>query len=155
MLGKTIFVKGEVTASADLTIEGRIVGPVLCDGYTVVIAPTAEVTGDIRSRDITVFGQSAGQLVATESVCLRPGAIVSGPILTPKFILDPGAIFNGRVEPQHLDAALRVARFREQRRERESGTRRNACAHRRNDVLQSRTAPSRRCAARAAAAGSC
>jgi hypothetical protein len=37
--------------------------------------------------------------------------------MSKQFILHDGAHFTGRVEPQHLDAALRVAKFNQQKRE--------------------------------------
>jgi cytoskeletal protein CcmA (bactofilin family) len=117
MQGKTISITGELTAAEDLTIEGRIVGPVRCEGHAIVVAASAEVTGDILARDITVFGRAAGQLVATEIVDVRAGANLSGRVVSRRFILDPAATFSGRVEPQHLEAALRVARFQERHRD--------------------------------------
>ena len=116
-LAKTLSVKGELRAFEDLTVEGRVEGPVLCDGCAVTIAPSAHVVGDVLARDITVFGRCAGQLVATDVVDLRAEATVTGRIVTRRFILTDGASFNGRAEPQHLEAALRVARFKEQKKD--------------------------------------
>jgi cytoskeletal protein CcmA (bactofilin family) len=117
LLGKTIVVKGELRTSEDLTVEGRIEGPILCETSAVVVAPTANVTGDILARDITVFGRVDGQLVATDVVDVRPDAMVTGRVVSKRFILDPGAQFVGRVEPQHLEAALRVAKFEQRKRD--------------------------------------
>jgi cytoskeletal protein CcmA (bactofilin family) len=117
VLGKTILVKGELRSSEDLTIEGRIDGPVTCADGAVVVTAEAAVAGDVIARDITVFGRSHGQLIATEVVDVRPGATVTGTAMSKQFILHDGAHFTGRVEPQHLDAALRVAKFNQQKRE--------------------------------------
>ena len=119
LLGKTIVVKGELRSSEDLTIEGRINGSITCEGGAVVVTSDAAVTGDVIARDITVFGRSQGQLIATEVVDVRPGATVTGTAMSKQFILHEGAHFTGRVEPQHLDAALRVARFHQQKRDKE------------------------------------
>ena len=67
-IGKTIHVKGELRAAEDLTLEGRIEGHVLCEEFAVVLAESAEITGNIIARDITVFGRIDGQLVATDVV---------------------------------------------------------------------------------------
>jgi cytoskeletal protein CcmA (bactofilin family) len=123
MHGKTIAITGAVTSAEDLTIEGRIVGPVRCEGRTVVVAATAEVTGDILARDITVFGRAAGQLVATDIVDVRAGATLTGRVVSKRFVLDPAAAFSGRVEPQHLEAALRVAQFQDRQRDGDPSTR--------------------------------
>jgi cytoskeletal protein CcmA (bactofilin family) len=116
-LGRNTSVKGEVRSTEDLTIEGRIEGPVLCERSAVVIAATAHVTGDIIARDITVFGRTAGQLVATDTVDLRSDSVVKGTVVSGRFILNPEARFDGRVEPQHLEAALRVARYEQKKRD--------------------------------------
>jgi cytoskeletal protein CcmA (bactofilin family) len=73
--------------------------------------------GDIIARDITVRGQVAGQLVASDVVDVRAEARVSGYVVSPRFILDELASFKGRVEPQHLEAALRVAKFQQRKRD--------------------------------------
>jgi len=117
-LGKTITVKGELhTFDDDLTLEGRVDGPVFCESGSVVLAASANVTGDIIARDITIFGRFAGQLIATDVVDVRPEATVTGQVLSRRFVLDDGAQFNGRVQPQQLEAALRVARFQQRKRD--------------------------------------
>jgi cytoskeletal protein CcmA (bactofilin family) len=114
-LGRTLSLKGELRVLEDLTIEGRVYGPVVCERGSVVVAAGAEVTGNILARDITVFGRSAGQLVASDVVDVRDGANVTGQIISRRFILEPSAVFNGHVQPQHLEAALRVAKFNQKR----------------------------------------
>ena len=119
-IAKSITVKGELYLSDDVTIEGRIDGPISCEYSSVVIAASASVTGQIIAREITVFGHATGQLIATEVVDIRADATVSGQIVARRFILDGQASFNGRVAPQQLEAALRVARY--QRRQRDGAT---------------------------------
>jgi cytoskeletal protein CcmA (bactofilin family) len=116
MLGKTLSLTGEVSAPDEITIEGRVDGPIWCENGAVTLAASAVVTGDIVARDVTVFGRFAGQLLATEVADLRPDASVEGTVVAARLIVNEGARFNGRSEPQHLEAALKVARFRRQKR---------------------------------------
>ena len=118
LIGKSIVVTGEVRSTEPLSIDCRVDGPILCEGVAVTIAESGRVTGDVVATDITVFGHSSGQLIATEVVDIRRGAVVTGVAIAPKFILHDGARFAGRVDPQHLDAALSVVRF--QRKQRDS-----------------------------------
>jgi cytoskeletal protein CcmA (bactofilin family) len=120
-LTKTILIKGELHVREDLTVEGRIEGPVWCEDRAVTIASTAQVIGDIMARDITVFGRIAGQLLATDVVDVRADANVTGRIVSKRFILNEGASFNGRAEPQHVDTAFRVARFQQQKGHADAG----------------------------------
>jgi cytoskeletal protein CcmA (bactofilin family) len=116
-LGKSIVVRGELRASEDLTVEGRIDGPISCEHGSVVVSASAHVNGKIIARDIIVFGRTAGQLIAADVVDIRPEATVSGQVISKRFILDAKAQFNGRVAPQQLEAALGVARYVERGRE--------------------------------------
>jgi len=117
IFGKSLVLKGELRSGEDLVIEGHIDGPLLAEEAAITVASSARVTGDVIARDITVFGRSAGRLVATDVVDLRPESDVTGSVVTPRFILHEGASFNGRSEPGQLEAALRVARFQQKKRD--------------------------------------
>jgi cytoskeletal protein CcmA (bactofilin family) len=121
IVGSSILIVGEVRATADLTLDGRIEGPVSCEGGVLTIPASATVDGAVIARDITVYGRADGQLIATEVVDLRPGSVVTGSIIAPSLILHEGAIFSGRVEPNQLDAALSVARFQRKQRDAQAG----------------------------------
>jgi cytoskeletal protein CcmA (bactofilin family) len=112
VISRSVVVRGEVHATEDLVVEGCVEGPILAEGLALVIAASADVRGHVLARDITVFGAASGQLVATEVVDVRAGARVEGTIVAPRLILDEAARFQGRVEPQHLAAAVSVARYR-------------------------------------------
>jgi cytoskeletal protein CcmA (bactofilin family) len=119
-LGKSIVVKGELRASEDITLEGRVDGPITCEHRAVVLSPTAVVTGSIIAREITVFGQIDGQLIATDRVAIRRHARVTGQVAAKRFVLEDEAHFNGRVKPQHLDAVLGIARYEQRKRDAEA-----------------------------------
>ena len=121
MLGRSLVVKGELHSAEDMTVEGRVDGPISCEGSSVVIASTAEVTGNVIARDITVYGRIAGQLVASDLVDIRADATVTGQVISPRFILEEQASFNGRVTPQQLEAALRVNRYNLRKRSEPAG----------------------------------
>lgn len=116
-VGNTLVVKGELRTSEDVTVDGQLEGSVFCENGSVILASSANVHGDIFARDITVLGRIAGRLIATELVDIGSEATVSGQVIAKRIILDDGARFDGRVEPQHLEAALRVAKFERRQRE--------------------------------------
>ena len=121
VVGMSVVIVGEIRSGEDLVVHGRIDGPVMCEGGAVTVCETAFVSGDIVARDITVHGRSAGQLIATEVVDVRPGARATGVAIAPSFILHDGASFNGRVDPNRLGAALSVARFQQKQRDAKAG----------------------------------
>ena len=96
----------------DLLIEGRVEGHIWNEDHAVTIGADAVVTGDIVARQITVRGAVEGTLLATARVDIMDEGSVVGRVLSQKFMLAEGGLFNGKAEPQHLDAALKVARHR-------------------------------------------
>lgn len=116
-IGKGVTIKGELRTTADITFEGQIEGHIFCESCAVVFGPTSEVVGDVIGEDVTVYGRFQGQIVATDVVDIREGADVRAHVMSRRFILDAAARFGGRVEPQHLEAALRVAHFQQRKRE--------------------------------------
>jgi len=117
IIGKSIHITGEVRSTSDLTIEGEVTGPVQCEGASVTLAVTATLTGDVIGGDITVFGRSSGQLIATNVVDVRAGAVVDGSIIAPRLILHDGARVNALVDPKRVDAALSVMKFQQKKRD--------------------------------------
>jgi cytoskeletal protein CcmA (bactofilin family) len=110
--GRTLAIKGNVDCVEDLVIEGRIDGHIWNENHAVTVGADAVVNGDIVARQITVRGAVEGTLMATGRVDIKDEATVSGRVLSQKLVLADGAQFNGKAEPQHLDAALKVARHR-------------------------------------------
>jgi len=111
-IGPTVIVRGEVTSTDDINIEGTIEGPIWCEGHAVTVATSARIEGDVVARDITVMGHINGTLLSTEVVDIRATAEVDGRIVSGKLILHEGGLFHGTVEPQQVEAALTVARHR-------------------------------------------
>jgi cytoskeletal protein CcmA (bactofilin family) len=110
--GRTIEIKGNVDCVEDVLIEGRVTGHIWNEAHVVTVGADATVTGDIVARTITIRGTVDGTMMATGRVDVMDEARVTGRVLAPRFMLAEGASFNGKVEPQHLDAALKVARHR-------------------------------------------
>jgi cytoskeletal protein CcmA (bactofilin family) len=105
-------IRGSVDCVEDVLIEGRIDGHIWNENHVVVVGADATVTGDIVARQITVRGAVEGTLMATGRVDIMDEARVAGRVLSKTLMLADGALFNGKAEPQHLEAALKVARHR-------------------------------------------
>ena len=115
-IGKAILVKGELSSAEDVTIEGRVEGHIISNDGALVFAAGCDVSAEVIARDVTIHGRVAGQVIATDVVDVRAGAVVAAQIIAQRFILEEGARFDGRVEPQHLEAALRVSKFNQKKR---------------------------------------
>jgi cytoskeletal protein CcmA (bactofilin family) len=110
--GRTIAIRGDIDCVEDVLIEGRLEGNLWNEHHAVTIGADAVVKGDIVARVITVRGEMEGTMISTGRVDIMDEARVSARVVTPRFMLADGAEFNGKVEPQHLETAMRVARHR-------------------------------------------
>ena len=110
--GRTLAIRGNVDCVEDVLIEGRIDGHIWNENHVVTIGADATVTGDIVARQITVRGAVEGTLLATGRVDIMDEGRVVGRVLSQKLVLAEGGLFQGKAEPQHLEAALKVARHR-------------------------------------------
>jgi cytoskeletal protein CcmA (bactofilin family) len=111
-IGKGISITGTVESAEPLAIAGNIKGDVHAGDHEVTLEEAAHVEGAVLARSITVSGRSKGRLVAKDVVRLRAGARVQAEVSSPRFALEDGAVFNGRVDPSRTEAAFRVAEHR-------------------------------------------
>ncbi len=97
-IGKAIAIRGEVTGSEDLRIEGEVQGSVCLRGATVTVGTNGRVRADIEAREIAVEGSVEGNLVATERVCIGASGVVQGEVRTHRIAIEDGAILQGTVD---------------------------------------------------------
>lgn len=97
-LGANLHVKGELTGTEDLVIEGTFEGLVQLDEGNLTIARTAKVTADIVAAEIVVSGAVKGNVRAKERIRLKTDGSVTGDLTTPEILIEDGALFKGSVE---------------------------------------------------------
>lgn len=97
-IGASIVIRGEVIATEDIVIAGRIEGTVQMEGHRLTVNKDAELNATIHAREIVVSGGVIGTIVAVERVELLPTAEVQGDITTPSLRMADGAGLMGRVE---------------------------------------------------------
>ena len=99
-IGKSVIIKGELTAEEDLTIEGQVEGRIELDHSELTIGPNGRVTGDVLARAVIVMGTVSGNITATEKINLRETASVDGDLVTPSLGIAEGASVRGQIDVQ-------------------------------------------------------
>ena len=97
-IGPSISIKGDVTGSEDLLIQGKVDGSVTLEKHMVSVGSEGHVKADIVGRVITIEGKVEGDLTAQEQIILRGSAQVHGDIKAPRVVLEDGATFRGLVD---------------------------------------------------------
>lgn len=89
--------RGEVSGSTELLIEGEVEGEIRVDA-TVTIGTEGSVHGPIAAPTVRVSGSVVGSVVASDRVEVAPSGSVEGDISAPRVVIAEGAFFKGRVE---------------------------------------------------------
>jgi cytoskeletal protein CcmA (bactofilin family) len=97
-LGSSLIIKGEVSGSEDLTVDGRVEGRIDLKDHNLTIGANGKVHAEIHARNITVIGEVTGNVTADEKVDLTDTAKVVGDIKAPRIAISDGAQFKGSVE---------------------------------------------------------
>ncbi len=81
-IGKSVFIKGELSGSEDLYLDGHVEGSIALKGNSLTVGPNGQVKGGVEAKAVVVQGKLEGNIQASERVELRKSAIVTGDITT-------------------------------------------------------------------------
>src|SRR5712671_3434131 len=97
-LGSSLRVKGDITGSEDLLIDGSVEGLIQLDERKLTVGATAKVTADITARDVVVYGYVKGNVRARGRIEIKKNGCVIGSLTTAQITIEDGADFKGSIE---------------------------------------------------------
>jgi cytoskeletal protein CcmA (bactofilin family) len=97
-IGKSLVIKGEVTGSESLYIDGRVEGSINLSGNRVTIGRNGVVAANITAREIVVLGKVRGNLNATDRVDIRNEGSLTGDVVAQRISIEDGAFFKGGID---------------------------------------------------------
>src|SRR6202042_1338776 len=97
-LGSSLHVKGEISGSEDLLIDGSVEGLIQLDERKLTVGTTAKVTADIIAREVVVYGTVKGNLRAKDRIEIKKDGSVNGDLTTARIMIEDGAYFKGSIE---------------------------------------------------------
>lgn len=99
-IGKSIVIKGELSCSEDLYIDGQVEGTIDPKGDRLTVGPNGNVKADVTACVVVVQGTPEGNIRASDRVDLKESAIVVGNIATQRISIDEGEYLKGSVNIQ-------------------------------------------------------
>src|SRR5579864_6313604 len=96
--GKSLVIKGEVTGSESLYIDGRVEGSINLAGNRVTIGRNGVVAANINAREIVVLGKVRGNLTASDRVDIRNDGSLTGDVIAARISIEDGAFFKGGID---------------------------------------------------------
>lgn len=97
-IGKSLIVKGELTGSESLFIDGKVEGAINLPGNRVTVGRNARVEADIVAREIVVFGKVRGNCQASDRVDIRSEGSLTGNVIAVRLSIEDGAFFKGDID---------------------------------------------------------
>jgi cytoskeletal protein CcmA (bactofilin family) len=115
-IGKSLVIKGEVTGSESLYIDGRVEGSINLSGNRVTVGRNGVVSANINAREIVVLGKVRGNLTASDRVDIRSDGSLTGDVVAARISIEDGAFFKGGIDirkaglkPEEVKAAAASA----------------------------------------------
>lgn len=108
-IGKSVVIKGELSGSEDLTIEGHVEGRIDLKDNVLTIGANGKIKAEVFAKAVIVLGEVSGNVTASEKVDIRDNGSVDGDISSPRVAIAEGAHFRGSVDMQRSGAAKPAA----------------------------------------------
>ena len=74
-IGKSVIIKGELSGSEDLTIEGQVEGKIELRQNVLTIGPNGKIKAQVFAKAVVVQGEVHGNVTATERVDIRDNGL--------------------------------------------------------------------------------
>ena len=103
-IGKSVIIKGELSGSEDLTIEGQVDGKIELRQNVLTIGANGKIKAQVFAKAVIILGEVTGNVTASEKVDIRDNGSVDGDITSPRVAIAEGAHFRGSIDMQRQGA---------------------------------------------------
>ncbi len=100
LIGKSVVIKGELSGSEDLYLDGQVEGSIELRNHRLTVGPNGIVKANVTAKGVIVQGKLDGSVNAAERVELRQSAVVTGDLTTQHISIEEGAFLKGKVDVQ-------------------------------------------------------
>ena len=97
-ISQGIKIKGEVTGSEDLFVDGQVDGKLNLTNGSLTIGPNGSVKADVNAREVIVRGKIEGKVIGRDKVQLWSTGQVIGEVQTERLAIEEGALLRGKIE---------------------------------------------------------
>ncbi len=97
-IGKSLIIKGEVSGSESLYIDGKVEGAINLPGNRVTVGRNGQVAANIIAREVVVLGKVRGNVQASDRVDIRSEGSLTGDVAAARISIEDGAYFKGGID---------------------------------------------------------
>ena len=97
-IGKALVIKGEITGSESICVDGRVEGSINLPGHRVTIGPEGQVFATITALEVVVQGKITGNVTVSGRLEVRSEGSLIGDVVAERINVADGAFFKGKIE---------------------------------------------------------
>jgi len=97
-IGKTLLIKGEITGSGSVHIEGNVEGSIVLPDDRVTVGSNGRVSANIAAQDIVVLGEIVGSCNASDHLDIRRDGSLCGDVVVSRISVEEGAYLTGSID---------------------------------------------------------
>ena len=97
-IGRSLVIKGAVSGSEALFIDGRVEGTVSFPDNRVTIGRNGVVAANITAKEVVIMGKVQGNVDCADRLDIRNEGMLAGDVITHRISVEEGAILKGGVE---------------------------------------------------------
>jgi len=99
-IGKSVVIKGELSGSEDLYLDGQVEGSIDLRNHSLTVGPNGKVKANVTAKGVVIQGKLDGSVNASDRVELRQSAMVTGDVTTQRISIEEGAFLKGKIDIQ-------------------------------------------------------
>ncbi|HWP85945.1 MAG TPA: polymer-forming cytoskeletal protein [Terriglobia bacterium] len=99
-IGKSVVIKGELSGSEDLYIDGQVEGTIELREHHLTVGPNGRVQANINAKEVVLQGTVKGNVRAVDRVEIRKSGSLTGDIVAARVVIEDGAFFKGSIDIQ-------------------------------------------------------
>ena len=97
-IGKSLIIKGEVTGSESLYIDGRVEGAINLPGHRVTVGRNGQVLANINAKEAVILGKVKGNVTVSDRADIRNEGSLHGDVICQRISIEDGAYFKGGID---------------------------------------------------------
>jgi cytoskeletal protein CcmA (bactofilin family) len=97
-IGRTVVIKGEVSGSESLYVDGRIEGSITFKDHRVTVGRNGVVQANISAREVVIMGKVTGNVECSDRVDIRSEGTLTGDVVSARISVEDGALLRGSVQ---------------------------------------------------------
>ena len=105
-IGRSVVIKGELSGSENLYVDGEVQGSIQLEGHSLTIGPNGRVRANLKAKDVVIHGRVDGNITATDRLDLRKAAVVAGDIQARRLAIEDGALLKGKAETSNAEPQI-------------------------------------------------